>query len=64
MDTIHGQARPAIQKSIGGRPVKLTEINKRWMVRNIISGQTDNATQLTQKLRNNAKIDVSTETMR
>jgi transposase len=64
VDAIRAQTRPAIQKSIGGWPAKLTAVNKRWMVRNIMSGQTDNATQLTQKLRNNAQLDVSTETVR
>ena len=28
VDAIRGQARPAIQKNIGGRPAKLTEVNK------------------------------------
>lgn len=64
IDVLRAQVRPNIQKSIGGRPAKLTEANKRWIVRNIMSGRSDNATQLSQRLTNEANISVSTETIR
>lgn len=61
---VRAATRPDMQKSRGGRPAKLTAADKRWLSRMITSGKADTAPQLTQNLRNNMSMEISTETVR
>jgi len=57
-------SRPNIQNSAGGRPTKLTEVDKRNLVRMITSGKADTATQLVRELKDTSETEVSTTTIR
>ena len=64
IDRIHARSRPDIQKSQGGRPMKLKATDKRRLIRTISSGKVDNAVRLTRELRDVSNIDVSAQTVR
>jgi transposase len=64
VDRVRAKARPGAQKSLGGRPAKLTATDKRRLVHNVTSGKADNAAQLTRELKNATNINVSTDTVR
>jgi transposase len=64
VDRVRAKARSGAQKSLGGRPDKLTATEKRRLVRMLTLGKADNATQLTRELKNTTNINVSTDTMR
>lgn len=61
---IRNKTTPELQKNRGGRPAKLTEINKRYLLRQMARGQQDNASQLKVELKKYASIDVCNETIR
>ena len=64
VNRVRAKARPDAQKSLGGRPAKLTATDKRRLVRMVTSGKADSATQLTQELKNTTNINASTDTVR
>lgn len=64
VDRVREKSRPNIKKSRGGRPAKLTETDKRRLVRTITSGKTDNAAQLSRELKETTNIVLSTQTVR
>ena len=53
-----------MQKSQCGRPAKLTEADKRELVRAITSGKSDTAIQLAQELKDTAKLEISADIVR
>lgn len=53
-----------IQQSRGGRPAKLSQHDKRNMIRSIMSGTANNAVQLSKQLKDNTDINVSSQTVR
>src|SRR5215469_16683710 len=62
VDRVRAKARSGAQKSLGGRPAKLTATDKRRLVRMVTSGKASNAVQLTQELQNHTGINISTKT--
>ena len=55
--------RQDVHKSQGGRPAKLTTIDKRWLVRTVTSGKANNAVQLTRELQQSTDVEASTCTV-
>src|SRR4051812_24259528 len=71
VNDVRSKARPNAQKSSGGRPSELKAADKRSLVRQVITGKANTATQLARELKNTAatantttKIDVCAETIR
>ena len=64
VNRIRNKLRPDINKPTGGRPDKLTNQTKCYIVRSISSGQSDTATNITKQLKNDAIVDVNSETVR
>jgi hypothetical protein len=59
------KTRPNIQKCQGGRPTKLTTVDKRRIIRTITSGKVDNAMQLVQELKTHTTTaNISADTIR
>ena len=56
--------RPNKEKQKGGRPAKLTTVDKQNIIRNITSGKADTAVGLVRDLGGSAGIRVSSETVR
>jgi len=61
---IRSQYLPDLQKSIGGRPAKLTPTMKRHAKYLIISRKSDTAAGVAKSLQNNLNHSVSAETVR
>ena len=65
--TIHNickEMRPCVQKQRGGRPAKLSAVDKRKLIRLVTSGAADTAVQLQNELRNTIQIQISAQTLR
>lgn len=63
VDKVRAATRQGIQKCRAGQPAKLSAADKRRLIRMVISGKADTATQLTQELRNTTPIKIRTETI-
>jgi len=61
VNNIHAEIVKRDTQKKGGRPSKLTAINKRGLVRAIISGKANTATQLVKELKDSTKIEISAD---
>ena len=61
---VRATARSDIEKSQGGRPVKLTASDKRRLVRTITSGKANNPIQAARELKDTAEVEGSAQTVR
>jgi transposase len=57
-------ARPNVQTNPGGRPTKLSQQDKRQVVRLVTSGRADTAVQVARALLDDAGTEVSSDTVR
>ena len=56
---VGNEARPNILKSPGGRPTKLSAIDKRQLAQLATLGMNNTAGKLAQELKNATKVDIS-----
>ncbi len=56
--------RPGLHRSQGGCPAKLSDVDRRTIVRSITSGKVDTATEAARKLQEDCNITASAETIR
>ena len=59
----HARLRPNVQKRKAGRPAKLTVVDKRNIVQNIMAGKADTAVQLARNLGDSTKTKISPDTV-
>ena len=64
VNSVRARSRPSVQKCRVGAPAKLTNVDKRILVRMITSGKADNAVQLTRQLKDIANMKCSPQTVR
>jgi transposase len=60
---VRAETKPDTKKGQGGRPARLTTVDKRKLVRMVTSGQADNASQLKRELHDSVGMDVSSKTV-
>ena len=61
---IRNMEMPDTPKGKGGRPTKLTKPTKRFIIRLVLTGKADTATQVANQLKTESNLDVSPDTVR
>src|SRR5690348_15256751 len=64
VNRVRASVRSSVQKSRGGRPAKLTAVDKRQLVRMVTSSKTYTAVQAAQELKDASAVEVSGDTVR